>query len=107
MANVLKFSLVKEVELDKNLIPVECDRVSLYAKVDGLSAWVAYVDSYEEATQKIQPDVLDELFSQSLSGLELEEIYGVLSITKQYCFYDEEFEYGSDKVEQKEEETQE
>lgn len=106
MANVLKFKLMKEVELDKNLIPIECDRVSLYAWVDGLSAWVAYVDSYEEAVKKIQPDIIDESFSESLSGLELEEIYGVLSITKKYYFYDEEFEYGSDEVEQKEE-TQE
>lgn len=93
MSNTLKFELKKEASLDKNFEPTEHTSIGLYACVDGISSWVGCVDTIEDVRKAINPNNIDNLFSETLSCDELEIIQAVLFSNPKYKFFDEEFIY--------------
>jgi hypothetical protein len=94
-ANVLTFRLKKEVELDKNLKPMEgeIESISLYACIDGIWGYLLTVKDYKAAKKAIRPDNIEDLFAESLSDVEYDAIMSVLSYHPEYYFFDEVYEY--------------
>lgn len=94
-SNKLKFKLKKEVELDKNLNPIDGknENIYLYGCSDGIWACMQSVKSIEEARELIMPETIDETFSESLSDIEMDEFYSVLKNNPKYHFFDEVYDY--------------
>ncbi len=95
LANVLEFKLKREVVLDKNLKAIEKESIHLYACHDGIWSWVANVNSYQEALEKVKPENIDDLFRDSMCWDQAIAYKNVLLNHPNYYFFDEVFVYNT------------